>query len=605
MNLPEKIARLITSAKQGSSDVASQYLELRSGLNAQTKTDVLEKLTQVRPDIENLWKELAEVYRQQDMLQAGEYAGQQFALISQFNSDLNAANLAFNQREYGRAESLCRDLLTKVPGEVRALQLMAKLAFQHKRLDIALNILKQCYQSRPDDLNIRVFLAQTLMALKQPHQVLTLVSASLVTFPDQIELREVAAEACIKTGSFENALTHYQHLLKHHTDKSTCHIRIGAVYKIIGETDKAKNAFRQAIEQLPESGEAYWALANLKTHQFDDDDISAMKMQLDSADLTDPQRVYFNFTLGKAFEDKQAYEESFRFYTEANQLNDQKQVKSTPSSTKSFMDFFHRDYFTRRDWTGHDSEAPIFVIGLPRSGSTLVEQILSSHSLVDGTMELSEIPSIAGQLNRLTKPYVSGYPSSLSLLTKDHAMKLAEQYLSFAETFRGGGKYFVDKLPANFQHVGLIKTLFPNARIIDVRRHPMACGWSIYTQFFAGGVQYAYDLKKIGQHINNYNQLMQHWHKVLPGLIYTVDYESLILDFENTIRGLLDYCQLPIERSCFDFHHNKRPVATPSAQQVRQPIYNKALDHWRNFAPFLSRLREELNDEVMPQQNEH
>lgn len=595
VNASDQIAHLIASAKQGVLDLDSQYQSLSSALEDNDQIELLETLAQLRPEVETLWTSLASLYQRQNKPQKAESAQKQYSLINQFNRELESAKQALREQQFSLAESGCRQLLQKVPGEVRTLQLMAKLAIQHGRTDIALNILNQCYQARPDDLTIQVFLAQTLMALKQPHQVLTLVKPGLAVSPHNLDLLEVAAEASIKTGNFTAALGYYQQLLKLHPNTFTCLIRIGAVHKITGHVDAATDAFKQAIKHFAGAGEAYWALANLKTHQFTQTDINQMEMQIANPENSDTQLAYFYFTLGKAYEDRQSFEKSFEYYRKANALTDKRLAPLPEPSIKPFEQFFDQDYF-KQNPIGHDSEAPIFVIGLPRSGSTLVEQILSSHSMVDGTMELTEIPSIALHLSRLQAQNKERYPATLSLISDEQCKALAEQYLRFVLPFRQNGKHFIDKLPANFQHIGLIKTLFPRAKIIDVRRHPMACGWSIFTQFFAGGVQYAYNLEKIGQQINFYQRLMQHWSRVLPGQIHSVKYESLINNFDNTVEDLLNYCQLPVEQACFDYHTNTRPVATPSAQQVRQPIYQQALSHWTQFEPYLQPLKNTLLD---------
>jgi tetratricopeptide (TPR) repeat protein len=373
---------------------------------------------------------------------------------------------------------------------------------------------------------------------------------------------------------------------------------LGKVLKTVGKAAEATSCYQQAIEIEPLLGQAYWELADLKTYRFSDEEISSMQRLLDADEVQPPDRVMIQFALGKALEDAQRFEESFKSYQSANSAYARIRPIRYASLNDRFKSLFTTEYFSTRENHGNDTNAPIFVVGLPRSGSTLVEQILSSHSLVDATQELEEIVSIARAVNDPNQPEQGQYPQVMANLSAKQIQDLAQRYLDYAQPYRQQGSYFVDKAPHNFQHIGLIKTLLPNAKIIDVRRNPMASGWSLFRQFFAESYPFSYDLKTIGKYYNDYIGLMNHWHSVLPNQILTVQYEDLVNDCPATVNTILEYCGLAFEDACLNFHLNTRAVATPSSEQVRQPLYNDALEHWRNYEAFLGPLKQTIEDEA-------
>jgi len=321
-----------------------------------------------------------------------------------------------------------------------------------------------------------------------------------------------------------------------------------------------------------------------------------MRSLIEDGEISDLNKVLIEFALGKALEDAQQFADSFRYYQSANSAYMQIRPSRYSNQNDRFKSFFTTDYFSSRKDSGSDSNASIFVVGLPRSGSTLLEQILSSHSLVDATQELDEIVSIARAVNDPTQPVQGQYPYSLANMKADQIENLAERYLAYVKPYRQDAPYFVDKAPHNFHHIGLIKTLFPNARIVDIRRNPMASGWSLYRQFFDDSFHFSYDLETIGRYHSDYIELMNHWHAVLPGQILTVSYEDLVNEFPATVDTILQYCGLAFEDACLSFHLNDRAVATPSSEQVRQPLYTNALDHWENYAEFLTPLKQALKN---------
>ncbi len=369
--------------------------------------------------------------------------------------------------------------------------------------------------------------------------------------------------------------------------------------KTAGHQDRAINAYRRSIELDPGFGEAYWSLANLKTFRFTAEEIVQMRHQLDRPELGATHRHHFEFALGKALEDEAQYAESFQHYLEGNTLR-RKTVVFSPEEnharTGRAKSLFSREFFEQRAGSGSSAADPIFIVGLPRAGSTLIEQILSSHSAVEGTMELPEIIAITRSLRKQAEdPQSTTYHEVLATLGADELRELGDRYIERTRIHRkSDAPFFIDKMPNNFAHAGLIHLALPNAKIIDARRHPLACCFSGFKQHFARGQNFSYDLDDIGRYYRDYVELMAHMDEVLPGRVHRVIYENMVDDTEAEVRRLLDYCGLPFEEGCLRFFDNARPVRTASSEQVRQPIYREGIDHWRNYETWLDPLKQAL-----------
>ncbi|HEX5953585.1 MAG TPA: sulfotransferase, partial [Rhodanobacteraceae bacterium] len=358
-------------------------------------------------------------------------------------------------------------------------------------------------------------------------------------------------------------------------------------------------AYRRCVELEPSFGEAWWSLANLKLFRFDATDLQAMQHQLLRDDLSDEDRLHLEFALGKALEDAEDFAASFSHYTRGNAIR-RAQLSYDANGTTSRVEYirkhYPREFFAERTGSGCASPDPIFVVGLPRAGSTLIEQILASHSRVEGTMELPEIATLTSELRRqAARGAAMPYHHALAALDAGALRALGERYLAATRIQRKTAKpFFIDKMPNNFMHVGLIHLILPNAKIIDARRHPMACGFSIFKQHFARGQDFSYSLDDIGRYYRDYVELMAHFDAVLPGRVCRVQYERLVADTEAEVRRILDYCGLEFEAGCLRFFDNRRPVRTASSEQVRQPIYRHAVDHWRHYAAWLQPLQAAL-----------
>jgi tetratricopeptide (TPR) repeat protein len=366
----------------------------------------------------------------------------------------------------------------------------------------------------------------------------------------------------------------------------------------MGRLDESIEAYRKSIELRPATGEAYWSLANLKTFRFGDDDIAKMREQVIESGGDPEDQAHLAFALGKAFEDRKQYDESFKFYARGNAIrgkHHRHNAKINVYNSARQVKALDAEFFAAREGWGCPAPDPIFIVGLPRAGSTLLEQILASHSQVEGTAELPDIIAMSRKLGQKSrKNPASLYPEILRDLSEEKVRELGESYLESTQVQRHGLPYFIDKMPNNFQHIGLIHLILPNAKIIDARRHPMAGCFSCFKQLFARGQTFTYNLNDLGKYYRDYLILMDHWDRALPGRVHRVQYEDMVADTEQQIRALLEYCGLDFEEQCLRFYETKRAIRTPSAEQVRQPVYKEGLEQWRHFEAHLGPLKEAL-----------
>jgi tetratricopeptide (TPR) repeat protein len=404
-------------------------------------------------------------------------------------------------------------------------------------------------------------------------------------------------------GEFDKALSIYEHHLAAHAAQPTIWTSCGHILKTLGRTQEAIDAYRRSLEFAPGLGLAYWSLANLKTFRFSDEEIARMERLLARKDTPAPELVNFHFAMGKAMEDAGRLAEAFTHYSEGARLH-RTQVKydreRTSQSVTNAIEFFSAEFFARKAKVGNRAPDPIFIVGLPRSGSTLVEQILASHSCVEGTMELPNMALIAAELCGYERAAAGGsYLDALGRLDDAAFAALGERYLADTRLHRKLGRaHFIDKTPNNWSLIGLIHLILPNAKIIDARRHPLATCLSCFKQHFALGQNFTYDLTDLGQYYSDYLRLMSHWDRAAPGRVHRVIHEDLVADPETHIRALLAYCGLAFEPACLKPHETDRPVVTASAQQVRQPISAKGLEEWRRFEPWLGPLKQALGQSL-------
>ncbi len=497
-----------------------------------------------------------------------------------------------------KAEDLCRAYLRKHPRDVEGMRLLAEIGVRFGVLDDAELLLKSAIGFEPDVIQLRLDYIQVLRKRQKFEAALAQARALYERDPDSPVFQSHYAIERMQTGDYEGALELFDRVLERLPGDPATLTSRGHALKTFGRHDEAVESYRAAYRSKPDHGDAFYALANLKTYVFTEEEMAGMRSAEASADLPAAQRVNLCFALGKAHEDRGEYEASFSYYERGNALK-KIETRYTAAQMQEEFDaqktFCTPALFAERAGQGCPAPDPIFIVGLPRAGSTLLEQILASHSQVDGTLELPNILSYVHELRGRDKlADRTRYPRVLGEMPAQDLRRLGERYLEETRVHRKGAPFFTDKMPNNFRHVGLIKLILPNAKIIDARRHPMACCFSGFKQLFAEGQEFTYGLEEVGRYYRGYVDLMDHWDRVLPGAVLRVIYEDVVDDLETQVRRLLDHCGLPFESACLDFHQTQREVRTASSEQVRQPIFKSGLEQWTRFDPWLGPLRDAL-----------
>ena len=509
------------------------------------------------------------------------------------------AGAALNENRIPEAEALLKPYLKERPTDVAAIRMLAEVAARIGRFDDAEALLVRCLELAPGFSAARHNYAVVLHRQNKPVEALAEVERLLAQDPRNPNSRNLKGTILGRIGEYEQALELYAGVLAEYPKQAKVWMSYGHALKTAGRETTSIDAYQKCIGLVPGFGEAWWSLANLKTFRFQEPDVEAMIQQLTRGDLSDEDRFHFHFALGKALEDRGDVAKSFAHYAQGNQIRRSLapyDAQENAEHVKRSKEILTRSFFDERSAYGARDRDPIFIVGLPRAGSTLIEQILSSHSAVEGTMELPDLVSIARELNgRPSRQQSARYPQILADLSPDQCRELGERYLRQTRIQRKtAAPHFIDKLPNNFAHVGLIHLILPNARIVDARRHPLGCCFSAYKQHFARGQNFTYDLRELGRYYRDYVELMAHFDEVLPGRVHRVLYEQMVDDTQNEVRRLLDYCGLPFEVECLRFYENSRAVRTASAQQVRQPIFRDAIDQWRRYDAWLDPLKEAL-----------
>ena len=497
--------------------------------------------------------------------------------------------MALNENQLDVAERILKPHLKEDPFDAAAIRMLAELAARIGRWRDAENLLRRAVELAPGWTAAKANLALVLGRMGRPAEALELLDDIFAQEPDDVGHWNLKAATLGRLGDFEEAIQLYEGVLQRNPQLPRVWLSYGHMLKTVGRQSDGIAAYRRAISQEPTLGDAWWSLANLKTVKFDEADLSAMREALDAPDLSAENRFHLDFALGKAFHDASRIDEAFDHYSRANALRLKSQPyrpeEITAAVDRSIAAFTAQAFAERTD--GCEARDPIFIVGMPRAGSTLIEQILASHSQVEGTSELPDMPL----LTRKPGPY----PKGILEASADERQSLGEEYLRRASVQRRTDRpFFIDKLPNNWLYAPFIHLVLPNAKIIDARRHPLGCCLSNFRQHFARGQAFTYDLDHVGRYYADYVRLMAHIDELLPRRVHRVIYEQIVDDTETEVRRLLDYCGLEFEPQVLEFYKTERAVRTASSEQVRQPIYREATEEWRAYESHLEALKQAL-----------
>ena len=543
----------------------------------------------------NALKRLSNLLAHQDKLDEADNVIKEFFESNEEYGLLYKGVRHLQASRFRKAENAFKKILVEDENNIDALRFMGILAFKSGNHDIAEAMFTRALQVDPTYTLVWANLAQVFSVTGQLDKAKKSFKNILNMEPKNGLIWAEYGTVLTKLARYSDGKDAYLKALKFKPNSPRVYLSLGHVYKTMGEIDNSINSYKSTIKQNNLSGEAYWSLANLKTYSFTNDEIKNMEVTLDT-EISDIERCQMHFALGKAYEVKKDYNNSFINYSKGNRVKKRLikySSRETSEKTKKVLDFFIEENISSLSNSSTLDRDPIFVLGMPRSGSTLVDQIISSHSMVDGTQELPNIIKIAAELNNDSD---DNYPEVLEDFKSNELSALGLDYIRETKWARESAPFFIDKMPNNFIHIGLIKTILPNAKIIDTRRDAMDTCFSCFKQFFARGQLFTYSLEDLGNYYVDYIKAMNHWHKVYGEDIYTVHYDNVINNTESTIRELIEYCELPFEDNCLEFYKSSRPVKTPSAEQVRQPIYKSGLNYWKNYADFLSPLKKIIDE---------
>jgi len=565
----------------------------------------LERATAANPGLVASWRALGELQSEAGRPERAAAANGQVKWLSGLPPELVSVISFLHEGRLYKAERLCRAYLQQHGHHFEAMRLLAELGVRAYAMEEAEFLLESCAVLRPDYLPARFDYIRLLNKRQKFEAALKEAEATRELAVDSLQFTLQYANQHLAVGNFDTALKLYEELQHQVPDDPVVSLTQGHALKTVGRQEEAVAAYRRAYGSQPDFGDAFWSLANLKTYRFSDRELAQMRAAEAAPETTAFDRYSLCFALGKALEDRGDYAASFAYYERGNGLK-REELKYSAERMQADLEAQSRhgtrQLFESRHGAGAPASDPIFIVGLPRAGSTLLEQILASHSRVEGTMELPNILALAHRLDgRRRVDEESPYPANLGELSTDELREFGETYLRETAIYRKGAPFFVDKMPNNFRHIGLIHLILPNAKIIDARRDAMACCFSGFKQLFGEGQDFTYGLDDVGRYYRDYVDLMRHWDDVLPGRVLRVQYEDVVADLETQVRRLLDHCGLPFEQACVDFYQTERAVRTASSEQVRQPIFHGGLDQWQNFDAYLGPLKAALGPELFEQ----
>jgi tetratricopeptide (TPR) repeat protein len=556
------------------------------------------------------WNMLEGLYRLTGQTDNGAVASAQVATLRKIPAEVVTSTGLFLDGDLEAAEPIVRAYLLKHGNQVEAMRLLARIGIARKVFDDAEVLLAAVLELAPEYRAARREYAEVLIELHKYPQARRELGRLLEEEPEnRLYYQSLYATTAVGLGEHERAVALYRTLLEETPADADLHLSVAHALKTLGRTEEAIESYRRAADCRPSFGDAYWSLANLKTYHFTDEELMRLRAAQAQPTISAVDRFHLCFALGKALEDRGQFEESFRYYALGNALK-RSESRYRPeiieNNTRQQIEVCSGEFFARRRGWGAQSRDPIFIVGLPRSGSTLIEQILASHSKVEGTQELADIQQIVSDI-RGRDPDLndSRYPRVLLDLSEADFLRLGDRYIADTRVYRHTERpFFIDKMPNNFRHLGLIRLMLPNARIIDARREPVACCFSNLKQLFAKGQEFTYSVEDIARYYRTYLDLMRHWDRVLPGSVLHVFHERVVDDLEGSVRRVLDFCGLEFEPQCVEFHKTVRSVRTASSEQVRRPLYREGLDQWRNFEPWLEPLKAALGEALSSYRDE-
>jgi len=545
------------------------------------------------------WQQLIALYNKAGQAQAADVASTQLAYLKQLPPQLLGASDLIYEGKLAIAEQVCRKFLQTNKHNINAMRLLADIGQRLRIFDDAEFLLESCIELAPEDTRARTEYLHLLNRMGKFKAAQLQAEILLAQQPDNPGLKVSLASALVGLGDIELAIPLYQQVLKQTPANAEIHLLLGHAFKASGHLSLSIESYRESYQIKHSYGDAYWSLANTKTYQMNDRELKQIIDHENHQDVSVEDRIHLCFAAGKALEDRRDFDDAFHYYERGNALKRKEtgyKPENNEANIQAQIKYCTAELFERRGQLGCSAADPIFIVGLPRAGSTLLEQILASHSQVDGTMELHNILSLALRLRGRIAGEESAYPRNLTEIDDDYFRRFGEKFIKDTQAYRGKSPIFIDKMPNNFQHIGLIRLILPNAKVIDARRHPMGCCFSGFKQLFGEGQDFTYGLAEIGAYYRSYVELMDHWDKVIPNFVLRVNYEDVVEDLEGQVRRILEFCELPFESSCLDFHQTERNIKTPSSEQVRQPIFTSGLEQWRNFETHLGPLKDSLGE---------
>ena len=597
------IESLLTNAP----DMGRAYQELghlnRDSGNEEDSIKHYRQACELNPALPSSWKALYSYFKKNENKPAADHAYMQMNTLETMPNTLLFISQILNEGKLGIAEEKCREFLKQYPTNTYAMSLLSDIADRLGYFDDAEFLLESAVKLSPSDGELRMKYAMILRKKQKFAKTMEQVNILCEKFPENLSYQAQKASEIMQNGDHKGAIDLFDDILKKNPYNFSILTSKGHAQKTLGESDRAINSYQTAYQVKQDHGEAFFSLANLKTYEFSKNELNIMREQLQRVDLTMRDKAYFHFALAQGCEAVGEYDEAFFHLDSGNKIKNKQSKYSIERMDKELqaqIDVCDELFFEKHGQGGHETKDPIFILGLPRAGSTLIEQILASHSMIDGTLELPNILSMAQSLRGDDIYGKEGnYPKSMENLSLEKRIEMGEKFISDTSMHRNEAPRFTDKMPNNFRHIGLIHLIMPNAKIIDARRYPLDCCFSMFKQLFAQGQEFTYGLTEAGSYYKSYIKLMNHWDQVLPNKILRVNNEDIIDDLEGQVVKMLNFLELPFEESCITFYETDRSVRTASSEQVRKPINKAGMDRWKPYAKYLGPLLDGLGTELV------